>query len=131
MSLVGTLNAGVSALNTFSQSIQVISNNIANVNTTAFKNSRSEYADGFSNLLQQAAPAVASGVGSNVPSIQIGTGVQLSGVSSSFSQGTLTSTGSNTDLGISGNGFFRVKDTVNNVDYASRSGDFRLDGRFP
>jgi flagellar hook protein FlgE len=127
MSLVGTLNAGVSALNTFSQSIQVISNNIANVNTTGFKNSRSEYTDGFSNLLQQAAPAVASGVGSNVPSVQIGTGVQLSGVSSNFSQGTLTSTGSNTDLGISGNGFFRVKDTVNNVDYASRSGDFRLD----
>lgn len=127
MSLVGTLNSGVSALNTFSQSIQVISNNIANVNTTGFKTSRSEYADGFSNLLQQAAPSVASGTGSNVPSIQIGTGVQLAGVSSNFSQGTLTSTGSNTDLGVSGNGFFRVRDTTNNVDYVSRSGDFRLD----
>jgi flagellar hook protein FlgE len=127
MSLVGTLNAGVSALNTFSQSIQVISNNIANVNTTGFKNSRSEYADGFSNLLQQAAPAVATGVGSNVPTIQIGTGVRLAGVAANFTQGTLTSTGSNTDLGISGNGFFRVKDSVNNVDYASRAGDFRLD----
>src|SRR6266568_4726283 len=102
MSLVGTLNSGVSALKTFSESIQVISNNISNVNTTGFKGSRSEYADSFSNLLQQAAPSTASGQGSNVPSTQIGTGVQLAGVSSDFSQGTLTSTGSNTDLGISG-----------------------------
>ena len=70
MSLVGSLNSGVSALNTFSQSIQVISNNIANVNTTGFKGSRSEYADGFSNLLQQAAPSASTGVGSNVPSIR-------------------------------------------------------------
>ncbi|MCE9612519.1 MAG: flagellar hook-basal body complex protein [Chthoniobacter sp.] len=127
MSLVGTLNSGVSALNTFSQSIQVISNNIANVNTTGFKTSRAGYADGFSNLLQQAAPSVASGVGSNVPSVQIGTGVQLASVTANFSQGTLTSTGSNTDLGVSGNGFFRVRDTTNNIDYVSRSGDFRLD----
>jgi flagellar hook protein FlgE len=127
MSLVGTLNSGVSALNTFSHSIQVIANNIANVSTTGFKNSRSEYADSFSNLLQQAAPSPASGLGSNVSSIQIGTGVQLANVSSSFSQGTLTSTGSNTDLGISGNGFFRVRDVANNVDYVTRSGDFRLD----
>ena len=127
MSLVGSLNSGVSALNTFSQSIQVISNNIANVNTSGFKGSRSKYADNFSNLLQQAAPSASTGVGSNVPSIQIGTGVQLAGVSSNFSQGTLTSTGSNTDLGISGGGFFRVRDTANNLDYVSRSGDFRLD----
>lgn len=127
MSLVGSLNSGVSALKTFSQSIQVISNNISNVNTTAFKGSRSEYADSFSNLLQQAAPSSGSGQGSNVPSIQIGTGVQLAGVASDFSQGTLSSTGSNTDLGISGSGFFRVRDTANNLDYASRSGDFRLD----
>lgn len=129
MSLVGTLNSGVSALNTFSQSIQVISNNIANVNTTGFKGSRSEYADNFSNLLQQAAPSTASGQGSNVASLQIGTGVKLAGVSSSFTQGTLTSTGSNTDLGISGSGFFRVRDTANNLDYVTRSGDFRLDDK--
>ncbi len=129
MSLVGTLNAGVSALKTFSQSIQVIANNISNVNTTGFKGSRSEYADNFSNLLQQASPSPGSGQGSNVPSIQIGTGVQLAGVSSDFSQGTLTSTGSNTDLGISGNGFFRVRDTANSLDYVSRSGDFRLDDK--
>ena len=126
MSLIGTLNSGVSALGTFSQSIQVISDNIANVNTSGFKASRAAYSDGFSNLLQQATPSVAPGAGSNA-AIQIGSGVQLSSVTTDTTQGTLTSTGSNSDLGITGSGYFRVRDTVNNVVYASRSGDFRLD----
>ena len=127
MSLVGTLNSGVSALTTFSRAIQVTSNNISNVNTSGFKGSRSEFQDSFSNLLQQAAPSPSSGLGSNRDSIQLGNGVRLAGVTSSFAQGTLTTTGSNTDLGISGGGFFRVRDSLNNVDYVTRSGDFRLD----
>ena len=127
MSLVGTLNSGVSALTTFSRAIQVTSNNIANVNTTGFKGSRSEFQDSFSNLLQQAAPSSSTGLGSNRDSVQLGNGVRLAGVTSSFAQGTLTTTGSNTDLGISGPGFFRLRDSLNNVDYVTRSGDFRLD----
>lgn len=127
MSLVATLNSGVSALNTFSKGMQVIANNIANVNTNGYKGSRAEYADSFSNLLQQAAPSPASGLGSNVPSMQIGTGVQLSGISGDFQQGTLTSTGGNTDLGISGLGFFRVRDVANALDFVTRAGGFRMD----
>lgn len=127
MSLVGTLNSGVSALVTFSSAIQVTSNNISNVNTPGFKSSRSEYQDSFSNLLQQAAPSPSSGLGSNRDSIQLGNGVRLGSVTSSFSQGTLTTTGSTSDLGISGPGFFRVRDSLNNVDYVTRSGDFRMD----
>ena len=127
MSLVATLNSGVSALHAFSQGIQIISNNIANVNTTAYKGSRAEYADSFSNILRQAAPAPSSGNGSNIPAKQIGTGVHLGSVTADFTQGTLTSTGKNTDLAIAGEGFFRVRDTTNSVDYATRSGNFRLD----
>ena len=127
MSLVATLNSGVSALTAFSEGIQVISNNIANVNTTAYKGSRAEYSDSFSNILRQAAPAPSSGNGSNTAAIQIGTGVRVSGVTGDFTQGTLTSTGKNTDLSIAGSGFFRVRDTLNSVDYATRSGAFRLD----
>ena len=127
MSLIASLDSGVSALDTFSQGMQVISNNIANVNTTGYKGSRASYADNFSNLLQQAAPSTGTGTGSNIDSVQVGTGVHLGAVAGDFSQGTLTSTGSNTDLGISGNGFFRVRDSANNVDYVTRSGDFRLD----
>lgn len=127
MSLVGTLNSGVSALTTFSRGINVIANNISNVNTTGFKGSRSEYSDAFSNILQQAAPSPASGLVSNRAALQIGNGVRLASVTSSHSQGTLTTTGSSTDLGLSGPGFFRVRDAANKVDYVTRSGDFRLD----
>ena len=129
MSLSASLNTGVTALQSFSNGLQIISNNIANVNTTAFKSSRTEYADNFSNLLQQAAPSSSTGVGSNLPSMQIGTGVRMAGVTADFGQGTLSSTGSSSDLGIAGNGFFIVRDSANNVSYATRSGDFRLDDR--
>ncbi len=127
MSLTSTLNSGVSALSAFSEGIQVLSNNIANVNTTAYKGSRSEYSDSFSNILRQAAPAPASGTGSNIPATQIGTGVQVASIAADFTQGTLNTTGKNTDMAISGSGFFRVRDTLNNVDYVTRAGDFRRD----
>lgn len=127
MSLTSTLNSGVSALSAFSEGIQVLSNNIANVNTTAFKGSRSEYSDSFSNILRQAAPAPSSGNGSNTPGTQIGTGVQVASVTANHNQGTLSSTGKNTDMAVSGAGFFRVRDVANNVDYVTRAGDFRLD----
>lgn len=127
MSLVASLDTGVSALETFSKGMQVIANNIANVNTTGYKGSTAEYADNFSNLLQQGAPSPSSGSGSNLDSLQLGTGVNLESARSNFSQGTLTSTGSNTDLGIAGNGFYTVRDSLNNVNYVTRAGNFRLD----
>src|SRR3954471_3394639 len=117
MSLVAALDSGVSALQTFSKGIQVISNNIANVNTTGYKGSRAAYADNFSNLLRQGTPSGSSGVGSNLDSLQVGTGVQLQSSSADFQQGTLTTTGSSSDLGIAGNGFFIVRDSVNGVSY--------------
>lgn len=129
MSLVGSLNTGVSALRTFSKAIQVIGNNIANANTTGFKGSKVEVGDSFSNLLKQASPSPAGPNGSNTDAQQIGSGIQIMSVSADFSQGTLTTTGSETDLAISGAGFFRVRDSANAVDYATRSGNFRVDDR--
>jgi flagellar hook protein FlgE len=127
MSLTATLNSGVSALNAFSTGLQVISNNISNVNTVGYKSSRADYSDSFSDILRQSAPSPASGNGSNTDPLQIGTGVKVGSVTSNFSQGTLSSTGKNTDLGISGSGFFVVRDTGNAVNYVTRAGDFRLD----
>jgi flagellar hook protein FlgE len=51
----------------------------------------------------------------------------LSGVSVNFAQGSLASTGKETDLGISGSGFFHVKNVVDSSEYATRAGDFRWD----
>ena len=127
MSLTATLNSGVSALNAFSTGLQVISNNISNVNTVGYKSSRADYSDSFSDILRQSTPSPTSGNGSNTDPLQIGTGVKVGSVTSNFSQGTLSSTGKNTDLGVSGSGFFIVRDTANAVNYATRAGDFRLD----
>src|SRR3954470_15586600 len=126
-SLIGTMGSGISALKSFVKGLEVIGNNIANVNTTGFKGANAKYADSFSNMLLRSSPTPPGGVGSNTPAVQIGTGVTLSGISTNFSQGSLSSTGKDTDLGISGSGFFRVRDVQNDREYATRSGDFRID----
>ncbi|MDP3068747.1 MAG: flagellar hook-basal body complex protein [Opitutaceae bacterium] len=123
MSLIGTMGSGVSALRTFMKGLEVIGNNIANVNTTGFKASEARYADSFSNILQRSAPSGAAT--SSTPSTSIGTGVALAGVTTNFGQGSISTTGRDTDLGISGNGFFQVKNSVDGTIYATRAGDFR------
>src|ERR1043166_5311450 len=102
MSLIGTMGSGVSALRTFMKGLEVIGNNIANVNTTGFKASEAKYSDSFSNILQRSAPSAAST--SNASATGIGTGVTLAGGATNFTQGSLASTGRDTDLGISGSG---------------------------
>jgi flagellar hook protein FlgE len=124
-SLIGTLGSGVSALRTFMKGLEVIGANIANVNTTGYKGSEAKFADSFSNILQRSSPS--SATSSNTPSTGIGTGVVLAGVNTNFSQGSLASTGKENDLGISGNGFFHVKNPIDGVEFATRSGDFRWD----
>jgi flagellar hook protein FlgE len=125
MSLIGTLDSGVSALRTFMKGLDVIGNNIANVDTTAFKSASAQYQDSFSNILQRSSPS--SGSSSNTDVIGVGTGVSLAGITSDFSQGSLQSTGKPTDLGISGNGYFIVKNPADGSVYATRAGDFRWD----
>ncbi len=125
MSLIGTMGSGVSALRTFMKGLEVIGNNIANVNTTAYKGSTASYADSFSNILQRSAPSSASS--GNTAFLGVGTGVQLAGITANFTQGSLESTGKSTDLGISGNGFFMVKSPTDGQTYATRAGNFRWD----
>lgn len=118
MPLIGTLTSGVSAVRTFSKGLEVIGANIANVNTTAYKSSAISYSDTFSNTLR-AASATDSGV-------QIGTGVQVSGISTNYTGGPLVSTGRDEDLGISGGGYFVVQDNGGNR-FATRDGSFHFD----
>ena len=127
MSLIGTLTSGVSALRAFGKGLEVIGANIANVNTTAYKSSSSTFAESFSNTLRGSAPS--NGTVSSQSAIQIGTGVQLNGITTNFNQGALDSTGNTTDLGISGNGFFIVKDATGGQTYATRDGHFRIDDK--
>ena len=125
MSLIGTLTSGVSALRTFGKGLEVIGNNIANVNTTGYKSSSATFAESFSNTLRGSAPS--NGTQSSQSGVQIGTGVQLASIATNFTQGALNSTGNTTDLGISGKGFFIVKDATGGAEFATRDGQFRID----
>lgn len=88
--------------------IDTIANNLANVNTSAFKRSRANFHD----LLYQniRAPGQNSSSGTVVPSgIQIGSGSKLSSVDKMFTQGAIQVTKNELDMMVEGNGFFRVQ----------------------
>jgi flagellar hook protein FlgE len=114
MSLNNALYTGVSGLSAYANAISVIGNNIANVNTTGFKESRGN----FSDILSQN-----SGTGGTLP---IGRGVLVSNVSSVFTQGAFQSTSLPGDLAIDGDGFFMVKDPKTNALLYTRNGNFAL-----
>jgi flagellar basal-body rod protein FlgG len=87
--------------------LDVISNNLANVNTTGFKKSRIEFED----LLYQTTKAAGSeqGSGNQLPTgVQIGHGSQVVATSRMFTTGELTQTGGQLDVAINGDGFFEV-----------------------
>jgi len=129
MALIGSLNSGISALRNFARGLEVIGNNIANVNSVAFKGSTTKYTDSFSQFLNKPASSPSNGNGSNVSASQIGLGVEISGIHSKFLQGALSTTGQTTDLAIEGEGFFKVRNVPGNTVFATRAGDFRRDDR--
>lgn len=115
MSLQNTLFTGASGLGTYSSVISVISNNIANVNTPGFKESRAN----FSDILSQSS-------GSNGNS-QIGRGVRLNSVDILFNQGSFQSTSVGSDLAIDGAGFFVLREPETGQLLYTRTGNFALD----
>lgn len=123
--MVRSLNTGISGMQQFQQRLDVIGNNIANANTTGYKSSRADLADSFSQTLRRSSGSTATN--SNVTSMQVGSGVTTATVKNLYTQGAVARTGVPTDLAISGEGFFIVRDTVTNTNYATRAGDFRLD----
>jgi flagellar hook protein FlgE len=102
------LEADSTALNT-------IANDLANMNTTAFKGQAVNFSDLF---YQQIGTA-----GSGDP-IQVGAGVQVGSIETAFEQGSINSTGNATDVALNGNGFFVVDN--NGVDEFTRNGNFSL-----
>jgi flagellar hook protein FlgE len=116
--MLPSLNSAVSGLDAFQQQMDVIGNNIANVDTAGFKAGTVDFADQFSSVLGNAG---------GVNTLQAGTGVSIAAIVNNFSQGTVSNTGVPTDLAVSGNGFFVVRDSVTNAQYVTRAGDFQLD----
>lgn len=100
----------LSGLKAASTSLQVTGNNIANSQTTGFKESRAEFADVYASSL------------GGVSKTQPGSGVRVTEVAQQFNQGNIESTQNSLDLAISGTGFFVLADTVNLPDPADPSG---------
>lgn len=113
--MASAFSTALSALNADSSAIDVVGNNLANLNTTGFKDSKAE----FSDLMAQ---QLGSGSGSG----QVGLGVGQLAAVQDFSQGSITTTGGALDAALQGNGFFVVKDANNNQLY-TRDGSFQLD----
>lgn len=116
--MLRALNSGVSGLQQFQGRMDVIGNNIANVNTIGFKSGRVDFAETFSQMIQ---------TGGDAGSQQVGMGVTTSAITNQFTQGTLASTGRETDLAIVGDDFFTVRDARAGTEYLTRAGNFHLD----
>lgn len=105
------LNTTLSGINAAQSDLNVISNNIANANTTGFKGSRAEFGDIF---------AV---TGLNLNATAVGSGARLQEVAQQFTQGNISTTGNSLDMALSGNGFFVVNN--GNGPIYTRAGDFQ------
>ena len=107
--------------------IEVISNNMANMNTTAFKKSKAEFQD----LMYQ--EVVVNTVNSKTPgnstsgtgTVQVGNGVKPASTQKSFLQGDITATNTPLDVAIQGEGFFQIRKIDGTLVY-TRDGSFKL-----
>jgi flagellar basal-body rod protein FlgG len=104
--------------------IDVIANNLANVNTTAFKRSRASFEDVMYETLQSEA-IVNYQSSETVAPVQVGKGVRTAGILRYHEQGTLQQTGRPYDLAIEGDGFFQIQRPDGTLAY-TRDGSFTL-----
>lgn len=113
MSVTGSMYTGISGLQAQSQAISVVSNNLANTSTTAYKSSSITFEDVFYSTLS---------TGGTLD--QVGNGVTVSAVYTDFSQGSYQSTNSATDVALTDDGFFIVRDSKTDSTYYTRDGNF-------
>jgi flagellar basal-body rod protein FlgG len=105
--------------------IDVISNNLANVNTTGYKRSRADFQDLMYQTITDA--GTVSSDGTTLPTgIQVGLGVKTIAVQKIFQQGDFSNTGNPLDVVIEGDGFFQISKPDGEIGY-TRGGAFKLD----
>ena len=112
--MLSSMYSGVSGLNANTKRMAVIGDNIANVNTTAYKSSELS----FESLINQSVGGYSG--------MEIGSGVILGDLSYDWNQGTIQRTSNPFDMAIAGSGFFMVKDADGNS-YYTRDGEFSFD----
>jgi flagellar hook protein FlgE len=110
----------LSGLAASSDSLNVIANNLANLNTDGYKDESLNFADVFNQM---------QSVSGNGDPIQFGSGVQVEGETSNYADGTVSSTGQASNMALQGNGFFVVQDQVNGQESFTRDGDFTVNSQ--
>lgn len=122
---ITALNSAATGLRALSTRIDVVANNLANAETSAFKRSRVNFEDLMYLTLKQ--PGSQNGSGEVAPAgIFVGLGTRISNTQVDTEQGSLESTNRNLDVGISGPGFFKVKllDSIGDGVGYTRNGAF-------
>ena len=112
MSITGSMGVASGAMAAYGNALAVTGDNIANLNTVGYRESRYTFADLMPTFDGR---------------IESGDGVRLADVTKPFQQGGFESTANSMDLAISGNGFFVVRDSLSNTLYYTRAGEFHLD----
>ena len=111
--MLRSMNSAITALSLHQAYMDVVANNLANVNTTAYKTSRVDFKTQISQLQSvgnaPTAAAATPSLGGRNP-LQIGLGVELGAITKVMTQGSLRATGRATDLAVQGNGYFIVDD---------------------
>lgn len=121
--MLRSMFSAVSGLRNHQTYMDVIGNNIANVNTTAFKASRVTFQEMLSQLLRSGSAPEPQGRGGINPA-QVGLGSLVGAIDTLHTQGAFQSTGQVTDLGIQGDGFFIVTD--GSRQFYTRDGGFNI-----
>ncbi|HSW01245.1 MAG TPA: flagellar hook-basal body complex protein [Sedimentisphaerales bacterium] len=117
------LSSGVTGLQAHQQMLDIAGNNIANVNTTAFKSSRIGFAELLSQTLSQASQPTAQVGGTNPQ--QMGSGVGIGAITPNMTQGSIVNTGNPLDVAIEGEGYFVVSNGEQQL--YTRAGAFGVD----
>jgi flagellar basal-body rod protein FlgG len=123
--MMQSLNTAATGMVSQQANLDVISNNLANVNTTGYKEEKAEFQD----LIYQTttlATTATSGSSASPVTTQVGLGSKFSATTTNFAQGSMLSTGNPLDLAISGNGFFKVQ-RPDGSDAYTRDGSFKID----
>jgi flagellar hook protein FlgE len=123
--MMRSLYSGVAGLKSQQTGMDVVGNNIANVNTNGFKSGRATFQDTLNQTLSGASSPTGTTGGTNPK--QIGLGVGVGTIDTLFTDGSIQSTGKNTDLCLSGQGLFIVNDGTNS--YYTRNGAFQFDAK--
>ena len=123
MGLTSALFTGLSGLNASQFRLDIIGDNIANINTTGFKGSRTLFQTQFARTLSAGTKPSGSQGGTNPT--QIGLGATIGAIQRSFTPGSIETTGVPSDLAIEGDGFFVLR-TPENENVFSRDGAFTL-----